>query len=121
MLSELDNFYFKQREPLQSGLLALRDILLTMDNHITHRQRFQVPFFYYKEWRIAFLWVVKQKEIMLGILTDNRVNPPGKRKREDDTDIIMLNPDEDFPIDIIREKINDRIRFYDSLGFQPEV
>lgn len=120
MFGELENYYFRQPELIRESLLAMREILLGMDRQISHRQRFKIPFFYYREWRLAFLWV-KDKKIMLGILTDLRSIPQNDRKsRRDEMDFIILDPNEDFPIKEISEKINDRIMYYNNLEFEPK-
>jgi len=45
MLSELDQFYVEKEEPFRSCMLGLRDIILSIDDHITAEWKYKLPFF----------------------------------------------------------------------------
>jgi hypothetical protein len=115
MTTELQNYYYKQPEPIQGCLLALRDIILDIDKQISHRRKYQIPFFYYKEKSLGFLWVVRKK-IMVGFVTDKSVltHEPGHRHKNK-METMLLAPDEDIPVKIITNKFIQLIELYDSI------
>ncbi len=45
MKTDLENYYLKQKEPFQSCLLALRDIILDVNKDIVAMRKYQIPFF----------------------------------------------------------------------------
>jgi hypothetical protein len=59
MMNELNQFYLTQREPFKSCLLGLRDIILAVDKDITPKWEFNLPFFYYKEKMLCYIWIHK--------------------------------------------------------------
>jgi len=44
-MTELDNFYLQQSEPIKSCFLALREIILSHDKEIVNAWKYGVPFF----------------------------------------------------------------------------
>jgi hypothetical protein len=61
-----DEYYLKQPELVRECLWALKNIVLQTNPCITHRRMYQIPFFFYKDVKIAFLWV-KQIKILCQI------------------------------------------------------
>lgn len=111
MNKELENYYLKQPEPIQSCLLALKSIILSVDKEISQRRTYQIPFFYYKEKKLAFLWV-DRKRLLFGIVTDRSLLtfPEGVRGRNQ-YESMEINPNEDIPIDDIVEKLRRQILY----------
>ena len=110
----LTNYYLKQPEPIQSCLLALRDIILSVNKNISKQRKFQIPFFYYGDKKLAFLWVTR-KRIMLGFVEDKNIYPKQKDVRlKDKIDAIYVDPTIDIPIKLIEKKIKVLIKLYDS-------
>jgi hypothetical protein len=112
MNRELENYYLKQPEPIQSCLLALKSIILSVDKEISHRRLYQIPVFYYKERRLAFLWV-NRKRLLFGIITDKRILkfPEGVRGK-DQYESMEIDPASDIPIDKITGRILEQIKLY---------
>lgn len=110
-----DLYYTKFEEPLKGALLALRTYILHTDPAIREGVRYKIPFFYYKEWRLAFLWV-KKKNIILGIISDYRLCPDGSKK--DGMRMITIDPNEDFEIEIISRELNKQIALYKEASIQ---
>ena len=112
MNKELENYYLKQPEPIQGCLLALKSIILSVNKDISHRRAYQIPFFYYKEKKLAFLWV-NRKRLLFGIVTDKSmlVFPEGVR-RKDNYETIIIDPNEDIPLEEIVSLIQRQIKLY---------
>ena len=114
-ITELDNYYFRQKEPFQGCLLALKSIITEINEDIIHTRKFQIPFFYYKDWKLAFLWVYRKK-IMIGTVIDKRANQIiSEITQKDIVETMLINPDEDIPVSEIIMRIKENIKFYDSL------
>jgi hypothetical protein len=98
MNRELENYYLKQPEPIQSCLLALKSIVLNFSPDITHERKFQIPFFCYKGKKLAFLWV-NRKRLIMGFVKDRALLPkPATGRRKDEFETIIVDPNEDLPI-----------------------
>ena len=63
MLTEHNNYYLKQEEPVKSCLLALQAIILGLDHQITPEWKYGLPFFYYKKKIIKYLLVFIGKQL----------------------------------------------------------
>ena len=103
MQNELENFYLKQEEPLQSCFLALRDIILAFDDDITPDWKYKLPFFMYKGKMFCYLWKDKKTNepyisMAKGVQLEHDLLEQGNRTR---FKIIRINPDVDIPIDSI--------------------
>jgi hypothetical protein len=112
MNQELENYYLKQPEPIQGCLLALKNIILSVDKEISHRRLYQIPVFYYREKKLAFLWV-HRKRLLFGIITDKNILkfPEGVR-RKDQYETMEVDPAKDIPIDNIIDRIQGQINLY---------
>ncbi len=112
MQSLLDNYYLKQPEPMQGCLLALKDIILGLDKNITHHRRFQIPFFYYKDKKLSYLWVTKKK-LQMGFIEDKNIHPKKEGLRlKDKYTSILIDPHADLPIDLIIKELKAKIALY---------
>jgi len=105
MLNQLSNFYLDKQEPTKSCLLALKEIILSVDKDITPEWKYGMPFFYYRGKMFCYLWLDKKtKEPYIGIFKGKEIDHPllelGKRKM---VKIMRINPTEDFPIDAVLE------------------
>lgn len=114
MLGETDNFYLQQEEPLKSCLLALRNFILGHDKNITEAWKYKMPFFCYGKKMFCYLWIKKKTgQPCLGIVEGKRINHPrlvaGERSR---MKILLLDPEKDIPIRVIRTVLDHAIRFY---------
>ncbi|HXU26605.1 MAG TPA: DUF1801 domain-containing protein [Bacteroidia bacterium] len=112
--TQLNNYYLKQPEPIQSCLLALKDIILRHDKNITHQRKFQIPFFYYKDKKLCYLWVNKKK-LLFGIVEDKNIYPKKDGiKRKDKMESIQIDPNADIPLDIILGLLKEKIKLYNK-------
>jgi hypothetical protein len=107
MINDLDQFYLNLEEPAQGCMIALRDVLLSIDDDITPEWKYRLPFFYYKGKMLAYLWKDKlTQEPYIGIANGGAIDHPcleqGDRKR---MKIFRVDPNQDIPVDDIREVI----------------
>jgi hypothetical protein len=109
-----DNYYLKHSEPIQGCLFALKRLILGADKRISETRKYQVPFFYYKEKKLCFLWV-NRKKLMLGFVTDKSIFPVvGGSKRKDEMEMIQIDPNSDLPVEMILKRIEVLIILYES-------
>ncbi|MDZ4810464.1 MAG: DUF1801 domain-containing protein [Bacteroidota bacterium] len=104
MLRPIDNYFLQQEEPIKSCLEFLRQHILKLDKAITDKWQYGMPFFYYYEKRICYLWVHKKfKHPYLGIVEGKKINHPDllqeKRAR---MKILLIDPGKNIPL----KKIN---------------
>jgi hypothetical protein len=115
MNTTLESYYLSKPEPYQSCLLALRDIILRINPQISHERKFQIPFFTYKGKKLAYLWL-DGKKLKLGFCLDKSLQEitPGT-KPKDQYESIRVDPNADFPIDLILQKLNAYIALIDQV------
>lgn len=114
MLSDLDNFYLKQPEPVKSCLLTLREMILAQDKDISAAWKYSMPFFCYQQKMFCYLWVHKKyKQPYIGLVEGGRLKHPDliqeKRSR---MKILLIDPDKDLPVKLIKSLLKEAIGFY---------
>lgn len=109
-----DEYYLKYKEPYQGCLLALRYLVMKVDENITHEMKYQIPLFCYKQKRLAILWVTGKK-LLFGIVTDKSVLPllNGKKQRNQ-YEMIEIDPNADIPKELLVAKLKKQISIYDN-------
>jgi len=105
MLTDHDNYYLKQEEPYKSCLLAIKDLILGLDEKITPEWKYGLPFFYYKKKMFCYFWKDKKtQEPYIGICRGNEIDHPslesGNRTR---IKIFRVNPNEDIDVKTLKE------------------
>ena len=113
-MTELDNFYLQQSEPIKSCFLALREIILSHDKEIVNAWKYGLPVFCFRGKMFCYLWIHKKyKQPYLGIVEGKRFNHPAlvseKRLR---MKIMLFHPDKDLPIELINTILQQAINFY---------
>ncbi len=111
-MTELENFYFKQPEPIKGCLLALREMILLQDKNITAAWKYGMPFFCYKGKMFCYLWVHKTlHQPYLGIVEGKRIEHPNliqeKRAR---MKIILFDANADLPVETIKDILRQAIK-----------
>ena len=114
MKNEIFSFYLNQREPNKSCLLALREIILDLNEHMSETLKYGMPCFRFKNTTLCYLWKDKKTEEPYILLVEGkRLNQPpletGNRKR---MKILRINPDEDLPLDLIHEILDQALELY---------
>ncbi len=95
-------------------MLALRDIILSQDEHITHELKYGMPFFCYKGKMFCYLWVHKKLgQPYVGIVEGQRVEHPQliveKRAR---MKIMLLDAGKDLPVKTIKGILKQALDLY---------
>ena len=103
MENELENFYLRQSEPNQSCFLALRDIILGANPHLTPDWKYKLPFFMYKGKMFCYLWKDKKTDIpYIGIVNGSDINHPaleaGNRKK---MKTLSIDPTQDIDLTLV--------------------
>ena len=104
----LAQFYLSREEPLQSSLLALRDIIMGTDPSIKTSWKYGSPFFMYSGKILCYLWIDKKTQHpYIGFIHNPPLEHPllvrGNRKRGR---IFPIDPSADFPLEAINEVLN---------------
>jgi hypothetical protein len=114
MSREIDNYFLEKHEPIKSYLLALRDVILDYDQHITEAWKYRMPFYCYKGKMFCYLWVHKTyHQPYLGIVEGKKIDHPGliieKRAR---MKIMLFDPEKDIPLKSIQSILGKAMRLY---------
>lgn len=113
-IKTLEGYYLSKPEPYQSCLQALRDIVLGANPHIDHVRKFQIPFFTYRDKKLGYMWLDKKK-LKLGFCWDKSLQPIVEGVRpKDKYESMIINPNEDIPVDIILERLNYYLNLIDE-------
>lgn len=111
MLNEIDTFYLQKEEPLKSYLIYLRELILSFDKNISEAWRYKMPFYFYKDKRICYLWINKKNQMpYLGIVDGKKINHPilvsENRSR---MKILLFDPKKKIPVKIIKDILRQAI------------
>lgn len=114
MLVDNDHFYLSQPEPNKSCLLALRDVVLRLDEYVTETRKYGMPCFCYRGKMFCYLWTDKKTgEPYLLLVEGQRLSHPaletGNRKR---MKILRINPREDLPLPTIQAILTEAVDLY---------
>lgn len=114
-LRDIDNYYLQKEEPLKSCLLALREHILDLHPDITEAWKYRMPMFCFKGKMFCYLWLKKQThQPYIGVVKGNMLDHPmliqEKRAR---MKILLLDANEDLPLDLINEILQEAMKFYD--------
>lgn len=110
----MDDFYLEQPEPNKSCFLALRDIILRMDEQVVATVKYGMPCFTYKGKAFCYLWKDKKTNepyvlMVEGKLLDHPMLHIGDRVR---MKILLVDPTKDLPIDTIKQVLNMALDLY---------
>lgn len=113
-MTAADQFYLEQEEPLQSCLLALKEIILAQDSQISTAWKYGMPFFCFKGKMFAYLWIHKKlRQPYIGIVEGKKIAHPDllteKRSR---MKILLLDPHKDLPLENINNILNMALSLY---------
>ena len=104
MLSPSDAYFMQTEEPIKSCLQFLREYLLKLDSNITEKWQYGMPFFYYKDKRLCYLWVHKKiGQPYLGFVEGKKINHPDLlQEKRVKMKILIINPCKDIPVNKIK-------------------
>jgi hypothetical protein len=112
MLSDMDQWYINQLEPNKSCFLALRELILSLNDDITLEWKYKLPFFYLRGKMFCYLWQDKKtKEPYIGVADGYKLEHPilikGDRKR---IKIIHVDAIQDIDVIGIKEALEQVIK-----------
>jgi Domain of unknown function (DU1801) len=103
-MKDLDDFFLKNDEAINSCLMALKDIILKFDPEISFSWKYGMPFFSFRNKMFCYLWTNKKNKNQpyLGLVEGKYFDEPyllqEKRSR---MKIMLFNQNEDLPIEKI--------------------
>jgi hypothetical protein len=114
MLRPIDEWFLHHDEPAKSCLQFLRRHILQVDDQITETWKYGMPFYYYKEKRVCYLWVHKKyQQPYIGLVEGKRLRYPGllteKRAR---MKILLIDPVKNIPVKTINAVLIEAIKLY---------
>lgn len=113
-VNALQHYYEKQDTATRECLLALKSIVLSVDENSIHKRKYQIPFFSYSEFNLGFLWVHKKK-ILVGFVEDKKSFPTSEKRLRDNVTTLQINPLDNIPIDDIKQNFQQLIEKYNIL------
>jgi len=113
-MKELDNFYLNQEEPIKSCMMALRDIIVSYHPEIVPEWKYRLPCFTYNKKIFCYLWIDKKTKFpYISMNKGVHLNHPqlilGNRKV---FKLLLIDPEEDFPLEVIHEIFDEAIKLY---------
>ena len=114
MLNTLESYYFRQTEPNQSCLLALRASILQLDDQITESLKWGTPCFSYRNRMFCFLALTKAPQLPYLLMVEGHLLPhsqleTGNRKRMKS---LPIDPTKDLPIPLVQEIVTAALNLY---------
>lgn len=115
-MKQLDDFYLNQQEPIKGMFLALKEIILKQDKDITNVLKYGMPFFCYKGKMFCYLWTHKKlKQPYIGIVEGKHFDEPFLiQEARSRMKIMLLDPNEDLPLERIEMVLQKAINLYKS-------
>ncbi len=100
MLRPIDNYFLQKEEPIKSCLQFLRNYILMQDEHFIEKWQYGMPFYYYKDKRICYLWVHKKiQQPYLGIVEGKKINHPDLlQEKRAKMKILLIDPVKNIPV-----------------------
>jgi hypothetical protein len=100
MLRPVDNYFLQNEEPFKSCLQSLREYILHLDDSITEKWMYGMPFYYYKGKRFCYLWIHKKyRKPYIGVVDGKWIHHPEllseKRTR---MKILLIDPARNIPV-----------------------
>lgn len=113
-MNAADHFYLQQDEPVRGCLLALKELILEQDGHITNEWKYGMPFFCYRGKMFCYLWFHKKYgQPYIGLVEGKHLNQPyllqEKRSR---MKIMLVDAEQDLPVDRIGEVLQQALNLY---------
>ena len=115
-MNELELFFTKHDESINSCLLALKSILIAQDPEISCELKYGMPFFCYRKKMFCYLWMDKKLHMpYLGFVEGNKIHHEnliqGNRAR---MKVMIIDPNKDIPIKTIQIIVKKALFLYKS-------
>ena len=103
MVKPADHYFVELEEPAKSCLQFLRMHILTQSRHVTEAWKYGMPFYCFKGKMFCYLWVHKKLQLPYIGFTQGKLihHPDLLQEKRAKMKILLLNPNEDLPMDKI--------------------
>ncbi len=113
-MNKIDEFYDHQEEPVKGCLLALKEIIQDYNSAFESRWYYRLPCFMYQNQIFCYLWIDKKSQfpyiaIGKGVIIEHPNLIQGNRTF---TKLLMIDPNEDIPIDTIHHIFDLAMKLY---------
>lgn len=111
-MSQVDDFFLKQDEPIKSCLLALKTIIREQNPEIELSLRYGMPFFILNGKRFCYLWVHKKRQQpYIGFVDGNQMSST-ELLQEDRTrmKILLVDPEKDIPVELVATLVSEALK-----------
>ena len=114
MISQLNDYYFKKKEPNRSCLLALRSFILEQDQDVTETMKWGMPCFCYRKKMFCYLWVDKKTDepYMLMVEGKHLDHPELEVVTRSRMKVFRVKPQDDLPVETIQSILNQALDLY---------
>ena len=114
-MKAIDNFYFQQKEPVKSCLLAMKAIILNYNPELEPKWYYRLPCFMYQDQIFCYLWVDKKTQFpYIAIGKGVKIQHPDLiRGKRTFTKLFMVDPNKDIPIEKIHAIFDMAMELYD--------
>lgn len=104
-MKAVDAYYENLTEPLQGFMMALRQIVLDLNEEVEETWKWSTPFFLYRKRMLCYLWTDKKTgEPYLGISGGDALDHPALvQKHNAKIKKLVFDLEEDIPVETIRE------------------
>jgi hypothetical protein len=115
-MAQTDEFYLKKEEPSKSCLLALRHILLELDEAVTETTKYGMPCFCFQSKMFCYLWTDKKTlhPYLLFVEGKHLDHPQLEQGARSRMKIFRINPSEDIPYETLTGLLNQALDLYRS-------
>ena len=114
-MKAIDRFYFDQKEPIKSCLLALKSVILNYNTEFESKWYYRLPCFMYKNQIFCYLWVDKKSQFpYIAIGKGVKIEHPDLiQEKRTFTKLLMIDPNNDIPIEKIHMLFDMAMELYD--------
>ena len=114
MLNNLERYYEKLKPANRECLLALRDLILELNNDIKPACKYGAPFFYFKGIMLCYFWIEQKTGIPYigfnkGYLVDHPELEVGNRKQ---IKILKIDVNRDLPVKTFQKILTTLLEYY---------
>lgn len=115
-MKKLDEYYQRLEEPMRGCHLAIRQVLLNLDEQIEETWKWSTPFFTYRKKMLCYLWIDKKDRFpYLGIYGGDLLNHPALvQMHQAKIRKLVINPQEDLPVVTLQEVIGQACALIDG-------
>jgi hypothetical protein len=108
MLKDVDIYYLNQGEPNKTCLLALRGIILGLDENVSETTKYGMPCFCYGKKMFCYLWTDKKTSEPYVLFVEGKYlqHPKLEAGNRARMKIYRVNPNEDIDADELKKLLH---------------